>query len=51
MKQKKLFPLLVDEDAKKFWIEENPLFANLIGRMWGESSSDVLAEEIMSILN
>ena len=51
MKQKKLFPLLVDEDAKKFWIEENPLFANLIGSMWGESSSDVLAEEIMSILN
>lgn len=50
MKQKKIFPLLVNEDAKKFWIEENPLFANFIGRVWGESSPEALAEEIMSIM-
>lgn len=50
MKQKKLFPLLVDEKAKKFWIEENPLFANFIGRIWGESLSDALAEEISGAL-
>ena len=50
MKQKKLFPLLVDKSAQKFWIEENPLFANFIGRIWGELSPDELAEEIISIL-
>lgn len=50
MKQKKLFPLLVDEEAKNFWIEENPLFANFIGRIWGESLPDALAEEIISVL-
>ena len=50
MQQKKLFPLLVDGTAKKFWIKENPLFANFIGRMWGEASPDVLAEEIISAL-
>lgn len=50
MKQKKLFPLLVDVEAKEFWIEENPLFANFIGRIWGESLPDALADEIISVL-
>ncbi len=50
MKVKKLFPLLVDEKAKRFWIEENPLFANYLGRTWEESEPDLLAKEIMEIL-
>lgn len=50
MRDKKVFPLLIDEKAKEFWVHENPLYANYLGRTWVESTPDTLAEEIKSIL-
>lgn len=51
LKSKKLFPLLVDDNAKEFWIKENPLFANFLGRTWEGADSESLAEEMLSVLN
>lgn len=50
MKTKRLFPLLVDKSAKQFWIEENPLYANFLGRTWEDSSPEMIAEEIVYVL-
>lgn len=51
MASKKLFPLLVDEGAKRFWIEENPLYANYLARTWTDKSPEALAEEIKDVLD
>lgn len=50
MRQKRLFPLLVDDRAKEFWVKENPLFENFLGRSWEESTPQALAEEIANVL-
>jgi len=50
LQDKKVFPLLIDEKAKEFWVHENPLYANYLGRTWTESTPEMLAEEIRSIL-
>ena len=51
IQNKKVFPLLIDQKAKEFWVHENPLYANYLGRTWAESSPEELAKEITSILN
>lgn len=50
LKSKRLFPLVIDDEAKKFWFEDNPLYSNYLARVWSESTPEILAEEIHSVL-
>lgn len=50
LKNRRIFPLLVDDEAKKYWIEENPLYADYLGRIWNETNANELADEIVNSL-
>ena len=50
MNSKRLFPLLVDNEARDYWVSQNPLYANILGRIWNELNVESLASEIYNVI-
>ena len=50
LKDRRLLPLFIDDDAKRFWIDDNPLFSVINGRCWSETNAEDLSNEIIELL-